>query len=330
MAFTANDFTKGIDFTAVGAPTAGDHNTLVDAAVCKVDSVNEGKAIIIWSIDAPVNIPSVPNANTTTKWKKYIWMRIPSTVSTNRIPTLYVWNETAIADATYLKWVIFNDLTAIIALIEALDTRVDGVEIAVTNALTAANAANALASQALAAAQSALTTAQAALTTANEAEATADTALATANTAKTTADNAAIVAAGAKTTADTTAAYVAANFPAKYRTPAGEEVVIAGGQFFQKDHGLTGVPEMFTFKLVCINALAGYTVGHEIEPSAVTFDHGSDTDGVAFVCYASSTQMLATFATGAAAYYLTAPGGGILGTFTPAYWKMKVCALKFP
>lgn len=56
------------------------------------------KGIIVATIDAGT-VPSVPNANTVTKWQNYIWLRF-STLQT--IP--YVWNPSAASDAIYLQW----------------------------------------------------------------------------------------------------------------------------------------------------------------------------------------------------------------------------------
>lgn len=196
MPFSPADFEKGIDFTALGpGATAGDHNSLVDNAVPYIDIEGQsGKAIILWSVDVALDIPDVPDASTETKWKNYIWMRIPFAVASNRIPALYVWDDSVASDPTYLKWVVFNDLSAIEALIDALDTRIDAVEVIVNNALATANSANSLAAQALAAAQNAVTTANAASEVATAADEKADEASANATTALNTAQSASNVA----------------------------------------------------------------------------------------------------------------------------------------
>jgi len=56
------------------------------------------KGIIVVTTDI-AGVPQVPDANTTTKWKNYIWVRrlVNSVVA-------YVWNEGGASDATYLKW----------------------------------------------------------------------------------------------------------------------------------------------------------------------------------------------------------------------------------
>lgn len=48
-------------------------------------------------------VPNVPDAATTTKWQRYLWIRITAT-SVNA----YLWNPSATSDATYLKWVSVN------------------------------------------------------------------------------------------------------------------------------------------------------------------------------------------------------------------------------
>lgn len=48
-------------------------------------------------------LPDVPDAATTTKWQRYLWIRI-SAASVGA----YLWNPAATSDATYLKWVSIN------------------------------------------------------------------------------------------------------------------------------------------------------------------------------------------------------------------------------
>lgn len=48
-------------------------------------------------------VPVVPDANTTTKWQRYLWVRQTATSV-----GAYVWNPTASNDPTYLKWVSIN------------------------------------------------------------------------------------------------------------------------------------------------------------------------------------------------------------------------------
>lgn len=54
--------------------------------------------------------PKVPDAATTTKWQRYIWIRISpqinngSTVISGALVSAYIWNPGASSDATYLCW----------------------------------------------------------------------------------------------------------------------------------------------------------------------------------------------------------------------------------
>lgn len=149
MAHSQFDLTKGLDFTGLyqATATAADHNNLVDAATPYTD-----KGLVLWSVDTAVGVPDVPNASSTTKWKRYIWMRIPHTsvVSpANTVPYFYAWNDSATSVATYLKWQrIQADFTTVNATIAALQAELDASQLDITaNGLTA-NAASSLASTA--------------------------------------------------------------------------------------------------------------------------------------------------------------------------------------
>lgn len=170
MALSATDFTKGIDFTALATAAAGDHNTLVDNATTRSDSATEGKGLILWTVDSSLNTPNVPNVTVTTKWARYIWLRIPHASAASNVPLFYGWNTAATSVATFLKWQRFTaDTSAIEALITALDLRVDDLEASIATALATANAANATAATASANATSALMTASTANTNALQA-----------------------------------------------------------------------------------------------------------------------------------------------------------------
>lgn len=60
------------------------------------------KGFIIVTDDV-AGVPTVPNANATTKWKTYMWFRRSATAI-----SAYLWNPAAVADATYLRWVSIN------------------------------------------------------------------------------------------------------------------------------------------------------------------------------------------------------------------------------
>lgn len=165
MALLPADFIKGIDFTVLASASAGDHNTLIDGATPSAD-----RGILLWSIDTALNTPDVPNAATTTKWKRYIWLRIPFAGATDKTPKLYMWNDDATSVATYLKWLqVTADFSSIQAQLNALDIRVDDLEASIATALATANAANATAATANINATAALTTATTANTNALQA-----------------------------------------------------------------------------------------------------------------------------------------------------------------
>lgn len=56
------------------------------------------KGLVVVTTDV-AGVPQVPDANTNTKWQKYIWLRQTATGVNG-----YVWNTTAASDATYLQW----------------------------------------------------------------------------------------------------------------------------------------------------------------------------------------------------------------------------------
>lgn len=175
MPIAIYDFTTGLDFSALANATGADHNNLVDQAVPYATD----KGIVMVSTDTALNTPDVPNPNTSasyTKWKNYIWVRRVHSTATDTTPLSYTWNENAVSHATYLKWVrIPADTSALEALIDALDLRVDDLEASMATALATANAANATANLAS-------TNASSALATANTANTNATTALSDLNT----------------------------------------------------------------------------------------------------------------------------------------------------
>lgn len=189
MAFSAFDFTKGIDFTALSEGAAGDHNTLVDAATPKTDTATEGKSIVLWSVDGALDTPTVPSAVAVTKWVNYMWLRKPHASAADTTPLLYFWDVNKASDPTYLKWSrVTIDETNLQTQINDILADLSGIEADVANALAiAANAVN---------------TANTALSTANDAAATAANADANATTALTRADEAITDATNAETAAN--------------------------------------------------------------------------------------------------------------------------------
>jgi hypothetical protein len=63
-------------------------------------NINEGIALVTVDI---ATVPQVPDANTNTKWRRYLWIRQSATSV-----GLYVWNSIAASDATYLQWQSVN------------------------------------------------------------------------------------------------------------------------------------------------------------------------------------------------------------------------------
>lgn len=198
MALSIYDFTKGLDMTALVNGTFADLNNLVDLAAPKSDDASNGKGMIIWTVDTALDTPNVPNASVTTKWKRYLWLRLRHVSSIDQTPAIYFWNDLFHLDATYLRW---QDVTAEIDIVSGVAaSALANANTAITNAanaLSVANAANASAASANSKATSAETNATnavalvtAAQTDATTALANAATAQATANTAKTTADTA--------------------------------------------------------------------------------------------------------------------------------------------
>jgi hypothetical protein len=125
MALSSQDLVKGIDLTGYTEVTAGDLNNIVDLASPKSDGGTDGKGLVVRSQDALLDTPTVPNADVTTKWKRYVWVRIPFGAATDHTPKMYAWNDNTTPDATLLHWVeITQDLSTIEADITALETAV--------------------------------------------------------------------------------------------------------------------------------------------------------------------------------------------------------------
>lgn len=137
MALTTTDLTHGVDFTGINPATGGDHNNLVDLAVPKDDGGQQGKGFVLVTKDSALDTPVVPDANTTTKWRRYIWIRIPHATATSQLVTIYAWSQgLAVADPTFSKWgPVIIDVTSI-------QSQIDAVVIVANNALTTANTAN--------------------------------------------------------------------------------------------------------------------------------------------------------------------------------------------
>lgn len=203
MAFSLQDFVRGIDMTGIDPATAADLNDLVDLSSPISDTVLEGKGIILWSKDTAPDTPIVPDAATNVKWKRYIWIRIPYLTVDDQTPKIYAWNDNGpISFVTNLWQQIIPDTASLQAAIDAVETLAN-------TALLNANAAQVTAANANTNAATALTNANAALVTANSASAAAQaaglaaaSAQSTANAAQTTANEALVAATAPKAPGD--------------------------------------------------------------------------------------------------------------------------------
>lgn len=196
MSFTPQDLQRVTDFTGIPFPNGGDHNNLVDLTFPYLElSGTEGKGMTLWSIDEAVDTPTVPEADVTHKWKRYLWIRIPHIAAVSQKPTVYAWNDHVASDPTFLRWLDTSaDLTQILADIGVLQVTLAATTATANNANVTASNANALANQASIDATAALTTATAASAAAQQAETDAQTGITNAAAAQTTA-NAALAAA---------------------------------------------------------------------------------------------------------------------------------------
>lgn len=334
MALSVVDLLKGIDFTALASAAAGDHNTLVDNAEPILDSASEGKGIVLWTKDSALNTPIVPNPVASApfnKWKRYVWLRIPHSTASSKIPLWYAWNDDAASVGSLLKWQrVTADTTAVEALITALDTRVDTVETDVANAVNTANAANANAA-------TASTNASAAVTTANAAGTNATTALATANTAQTDATAAAATATAANTLATTannsavaSAAAVAALTTASASFTSNAvacATIVAAGLSINVAHGLGAYPTKVIGYLVCTTADLNYSVGDKLPLEAVESVSGGG-NGVTVAVGFSVTNVFIVSRSAAANWVISNKTTGVATFIDPNDWSVEIYAQK--
>jgi len=87
------DFTNGVDFTGQPNVTAANLNASVNAA-----SVADDRGLVLTTADVGVTA-TVPNPATYPKLVRYLWKRVTATSV-----IVYVWNDNAGTDATFLKW----------------------------------------------------------------------------------------------------------------------------------------------------------------------------------------------------------------------------------
>ena len=101
MAISTQDIKKQLDLTAQVTVDASQLNQLVDTAI-----TGDDRGLVVKSEDTALDTPDVPNADTVTKFKRFIWMRVPHATSPNTEPILYYWHDgMASSDATFLKWI---------------------------------------------------------------------------------------------------------------------------------------------------------------------------------------------------------------------------------
>lgn len=100
MSVSLQDIVKGLDPTGFTAISGAQLAQLVDNGTPYTD-----KGMVIMTTDA-AGVPDVPNAATTTKWKRYLWVR--QTATTTKV---YAWNDTAASEATFLKWIDLTNLS---------------------------------------------------------------------------------------------------------------------------------------------------------------------------------------------------------------------------
>ena len=104
MALSTLDFLHGVDMTGINPVTGADLNSLIDQAIPIDDGGDLGKGLVIATIDSALNTPVVPDAAVTTKWKRYLWRRVPHVSAVIQLPSIYAWCDNAVSDAIYLKW----------------------------------------------------------------------------------------------------------------------------------------------------------------------------------------------------------------------------------
>lgn len=87
------DLIAGLDLTGLTKVSGAQLTQLVNNGTPYSD-----KGLILATSDV-AGVPDVPNAATTTKWQRYIWLRIGAAATTP-----YIWNPNAASDVTLLKW----------------------------------------------------------------------------------------------------------------------------------------------------------------------------------------------------------------------------------
>lgn len=91
------DFQPPFDTTAYADITGAELYQLISGTAPVTDT-----GLVIVTTDT-AGVPSVPDAVTTTKWQRYVWLRRSATSV-----SAYLWDPSRTSDATYLKWVGIN------------------------------------------------------------------------------------------------------------------------------------------------------------------------------------------------------------------------------
>jgi len=94
---STQDFVKGFDPSGSSVLTFAALGQLIDLATPYTD-----KGLVVITTDI-AGVPQVPDANTNTDWKRYLWIRQTATAI-----NVYAWNANGASDATYLQWVPIN------------------------------------------------------------------------------------------------------------------------------------------------------------------------------------------------------------------------------
>src|SRR5574343_366697 len=111
---TTQDIIKGLDLTSLPTVGAADINQAIDNAY-----MGGTRGLILESTDTALNVPEVPDASVTTKFKRCLWRRIPHSTAADKTPIYYYWDDADTSDATYKKW---NSLLGLLDIdLEQLD-----------------------------------------------------------------------------------------------------------------------------------------------------------------------------------------------------------------
>src|SRR2546421_10098258 len=96
MPIATQEFKKTIDLSGLTTITASQVNQLLETGLPA-----DTRGLIIETADTALNTPQVPDAVTTTRYKRYIWKRVLFDNTTK----LYYWKESIASDITFKKWI---------------------------------------------------------------------------------------------------------------------------------------------------------------------------------------------------------------------------------